>query len=177
MAKVRKSKKLIIIIAGPNGAGKTTFANGFLEMKGKIRFLNADQFARNRSPEFPEGAAIQAGKDLLHEMELLVDRGENFAFEITLSGRTYARRIREWRTKGFRVELVFLVLQSAEIAVNRVKTRVEQRGHNVPEDVVRRRYKLGLENFDRIYQQIVNSWAIYDNSGSSPMLIRTSYGI
>jgi predicted ABC-type ATPase len=176
MRKQRKFEKLIIIIAGPNGAGKTTFSKPFLDTRAPgIRFLNADKFAQNFSPNAPDASALQAGKAMLEEMALLVSRGENFAFETTLSGRSYARHIPHWRSLGYRVELVFLILSSVEIAIARVKTRAEQRGHFIPEDVIRRRYDAGLRNLDEIYSPIVDGWAIYDNSDAEPVLTRTSH--
>jgi predicted ABC-type ATPase len=175
MLKRHKPKKLIIIIAGPNGAGKTTFSEPYLAVRApRARFLNADQFARNFSPNSPESVPIQAGKLMLEEIHSMAARGEDFAFETTLSGRSYSRHIPHWRSLGYHVELVFLTLSSVEIAVARVKTRAEQRGHYVPELIVRRRYDAGLKNFEQLYRQIVDSWSIYDNSGPVPILKRTS---
>jgi predicted ABC-type ATPase len=168
MMNVRK----IVIIAGPNGAGKTTFAQAFLPNEaGCSDFLNADLIARGLSPFHPEKAAIRAGKVLLEEIARRVTGGHSFAFETTLSGRNYARHIPHWRKAGYHVKLLFLSLPSADLAVARVKTRVKQGGHNIPEQVIRRRFDSGLKNFEGIYRPLVNSWALYDNSGDKPRLI------
>lgn len=108
---------------------------------------------------------------MLDQIAARIRQGESFAFETTLSGRSYARQIPMWRAHGYYVKLLFLSLPSAELAVARVRSRVAQGGHNVPEDVVRRRFDLGLRNFYDRYQRIVNSWAVFDNSGATPKLL------
>ena len=166
------SKKRIVIIAGPNGAGKTTFAREFLPREaGCPEFINADLIARGLSPFATEGAALRAGKIMLAEMARKVHRGESFAFETTLSGRNYVRHIRDWRRAGYHVKLIFLSLPSPDLAVARVCTRVAQGGHDVPEDVVRRRFDAGLRHFKILYRDLVDSWAVYDNSGFRPRLL------
>ena len=108
---------------------------------------------------------------MLNRMDRCVQRGESFAFETTLSGRTYAQRIRKWKSQEYHVQLVFLWLPSADMAVNRVSKRVAEGGHNVPEHVVQRRFASGLENLEQIYKPLVNEWRIYDNSGTVPQLM------
>jgi predicted ABC-type ATPase len=162
----------IVIIAGPNGAGKTTFAAAFLPMEADCpEFINADLLARGLSPFAAEKAAIRAGKLMLREIAGRVDAGESFAFETTLSGMNYARHIPQWRKAGYYVKLIFLSLPSAEMAVARVRSRVLQGGHNIPEEVVRRRFDAGLRNFNRVYRPLVDSWVLYDNSCEVPRLI------
>jgi predicted ABC-type ATPase len=129
--------KRIIIIAGPNGAGKTTFAREYLLREGACRnFINADLIAAGLSPFNPAGAAIQAGRLMLLEMRRYLSRGEDFAFETTLSGRSYVQQIANWQSRGYRVELTFLKLSSIRMALSRVKGRVTQGGHHVPASVV-----------------------------------------
>jgi predicted ABC-type ATPase len=168
----RLSKK-IVIIAGPNGAGKTTFAREFLPREaGCPDFINADLIASGLSPFNPEKAAIHAGKIMLREIAARAGRGESFAFETALSGLNYARQIPECREAGYHVKLAFLSLPSPELALSRVKARVAQGGHDVPELVVRRRFDAGLRNFSDIYKGLVSSWYLYDNSGPVPRLIK-----
>lgn len=97
--------------------------------------------------------------------------GNNFAFESTLSGRTYVQHIRNWRKHGYTVRLFFLRLKSADEAIARVAQRVAQGGHYIPDDVVRRRFLSGLENFEKIYKEEVNLWQLYDNTGRTPELV------
>ena len=164
--------KSIVIIAGPNGAGKSTFAEQFLLREaGCPDFINADQIARGISPFAPERAAIQAGKVMLAMMARKAHRGESFAFETTLSGRNYVRHIRRWKSRGYHVRLVFLSLPLPDLAVARVKARVRRGGHDVPEAVVRRRFEAGLILFRAVYRDLVDSWALYDNSGPAPVLL------
>jgi len=162
-------RKKILIIAGPNGAGKTTFAQEFLPREaGCPEFINVDLMAQGLSPFAPEQASLRAGRLMLGEIFRRVRRGESFAFETTLAGLNYARHIPRWRKAGYEVNLVFLTLPSADLAVARVKSRAAQGGHNVPEDVVRRRFDAGRRNFETIYRQLVSSWIIYDNAGPQP---------
>lgn len=162
----------IIIIAGPNGAGKTTFAREFLPNEaGCPLFVNADLIAAGLSPFAPEAAAIQAGRLMLDAISRHVDQGQSFAFETTLSGLGYARHIPQWRTRGFFVELYFLGLPSAEMAVQRVAERVRQGGHQIPEATIRRRFESGKRLLNQVYQRLVDQWAVYDNSGDEPVLL------
>lgn len=171
MPRKRRGKR-IIIIAGPNGAGKTTFAEEFLPKEGELPdFINADLIARGLSPFAPEKVAIQAGRIMLEEIARRIEAGESFAFETTLAGLGYARHIPRWRAAGYHVKLNFLKLASADAAVARVKMRVKQGGHFVPEEVVRRRFDAGLRNFENLYRGLVDRWNLYDNSGDRPRLL------
>ena len=169
MSDIAKSKR-IVIIAGPNGAGKTTFAREFLPNEADCpNFVNADLIAAGLSPFAPDLAAFKAGRLMLEEIAEHVRRGENFAFETTLSGLTYARMIPVWQADGYSVTLIFLSLPNPEMALARVAGRVAQGGHNVPEMIVRRRFAAGIKNFDR-YKLLVDGWQLYDNSGIPPIL-------
>ena len=164
--------KKIIIIAGPNGAGKTTFARDFLPAEAQtLRFINADLIAAGLAPFNPETASFKAGRLMLEEIDECVDAGHSFAFETTLSGLTYLKKIALWQALGFQVKLWFLSLPNEDIAVSRVARRVLQGGHNIPEDVIRRRFKAGSANFHERYSKAVDSWAFYDSSGMHPKLI------
>jgi predicted ABC-type ATPase len=165
-------QKKIVIIAGPNGAGKTTFAREFLPREaGCPDFINVDLISAGLSPFNPHRAALRAGRLMLQEIHRRVRSGEIFAFETTLSGRSYARLIPRWREAGYHVKLIFLSLPSADLAAARVSARVAQGGHDVPEEVVRRRFDAGLRNFEDLYRGLVSSWVLYDNSGPEPRLI------
>jgi len=169
---VPASPKRIVIVAGPNGAGKTTFAREFLPQEADCpTFVNADLIADGLSPFDPARVAIRSGRIMLQLIREHAERGETFAFETTLAGRNYARSIRRWRAAGYRVTLVFLSLPSPEMALSRVAERVLQGGHGVPEDVVRRRFIAGRENFETLYKPLVDEWLHYDNSGPEPVLL------
>ncbi|MBW3599931.1 MAG: AAA family ATPase [Planctomycetes bacterium] len=167
-------KQKIVMIAGPNGAGKTTFAREFLVQEANCPdFINADLIAAGLSPFQPQAAAIRAGRLMLEEIDSRVRENRSFAFETTLSGRMYARRIPAWRRQGYRVKLICLRLDSVELAIHRVAARVAQGGHDIPEPVIRRRFEAGRRNFEQIYKSLVDAWAVYDNSGELPRLIET----
>ena len=169
---IENSQKNILIIAGPNGAGKTTFATEFLLNEAGCRtFVNADMIAAGLNPFEPERSAVSAGRLMLRLIDDYVRTGESFAFETTLSGRSYARMIPSWQAMGYWVRLCFLRLPTADMAVTRVGNRVREGGHNVEEEVVRRRFNAGWRNFQQIYQDIVNEWKLYDATEEFPKLI------
>lgn len=165
-----RAGKKIVIIAGPNGAGKTTFAREFLPREAECPdFINVDLIAAGLSPFDPDRAALRAGRLVIEEIKRRVLAGESFAFETTLAGRNYARLIPQWRAAGYYVKLIFLSLPTADVAVARVAARVAQGGHNIPEEVIRRRFDAGLRNFDGLYRKLVDTWVVYENSGPAPV--------
>lgn len=166
------AQKKVVIIAGPNGAGKTTFAREFLPLEADCPlFINADLIAAGLSPLRPEAAAVRAGRIMLGEIDRHAAEGRNFAFETTLAGHTYIKRIDGWRGAGYTVKLVFLALKHPDDAVARVAMRVQQGGHDVPEKAIRRRFASGMRNFLEIYRHRVDYWQWIDNSGPAARLI------
>jgi len=160
-----------IVIAGPNGAGKTTFAREFLPREaGVIHFVNADLIASGLSPLQPELAARHGGRLLLMELNRLAKARKNFAFETTLSGRTYLKLLAQWKAEGYRIEMVFLSLPSPGLALQRIAARVRQGGHDVPRADVVRRFHRSRENFQLLYRGLADKWYLYDNSGPLPRL-------
>ena len=170
--------KEILIVAGPNGAGKTTFALDFLNVEARgLAFVNADLIAAGLAPMEPWHADIRAGRLMLTELDRLAAEGRSFAFETTLSGRGYLRKIRRWRSHGYRVRLVFLSLPSIDDAIARVQLRVSRGGHNVPEDVIQRRFRAGFDNFRREYSAMVDEWILFDNQRDEPRVLEWSIRI
>jgi predicted ABC-type ATPase/DNA-binding transcriptional ArsR family regulator len=168
----RSAAAKILIIAGPNGAGKTTFAREYLPHEAHCpMFINADFIALGLSPFAPEKAAMQAGRLMLGELRRHIANQQSVAFETTLSGRRYAKRIPAWREQGFGIKLIFLSLPSVELAIARVESRVLQGGHAIPQETIRRRFHAGIENFNAVYKPLVDAWALYDNAGPAPVLI------
>jgi len=165
-------EKKVMIIAGPNGAGKTTFAAEFLPDEANCpNFVNADLIAAGLAPFAPATAAFRAGRLMLSEIHNHARKRESFGFETTLSGRHYAQLIPQWQSAGYHVRLMFLKLESPELAIGRVERRVRGGGHDVPEPVILRRFAAGLRNLETIYKPLVDEWAIYDNTGPSPILL------
>jgi predicted ABC-type ATPase len=164
-----------VIIAGPNGAGKTTFATDFLPRKRGIeRFVNADLIAAGISPLKPELATLAAGRVFLEELDRLAASHQEFGFESTLSGQTYVTRLKSWKAQGYRIEIIFLWLPSVELAKARVKNRVRQGGHHVPEADIVRRYQRGWKNFITTYAGLADAWSVFDNSTVPSRLISSS---
>src|SRR5680860_264019 len=156
----------LYVIAGCNGAGKTTASYTILpEILDCKEFVNADEIARGLSPFQPERAGIQAGRLMLTRIKTLLESGENFAFETTLSTKTYVNFLKVAKEKGYQITLLFFWLNSVDLAISRVKTRVKEGGHNIPENVIRRRYEGGLINFFELYIPLVDNWMFINNSG------------
>lgn len=162
----------IIIIAGANGAGKTTFAKEFLPHEAHCpTFINADLIAAGLAPFAPETAAIQAGRIMLEMIDNMVQHRKSFAIETTLSGKGYASKIPQWQALGYQVKLIFLQLPNEETAMKRVANRVAHGGHNIPPDVIRRRFAAGIKNFHHLYKPLVDVWLHFDSADTAPQLI------
>ena len=158
-------RKSLYIISGCNGAGKTTASYTVLpEVLDCKEFVNADEIARGLSPFNPESVAIEAGRLMLHRIEELLAKDETFALETTLATKSYINLVRSAQTKGYQVNVLFFWLRTPELALQRVAERVASGGHNIPEDIVRRRYVAGISNLFRIFIPEVDFWNIYDNS-------------
>lgn len=157
--------KKIFMIAGPNGAGKTTTAMSFISNVELIdEFINADEIARGLSPLHPEGMALAASKLMLKRFKELMEAHKTFAFETTGSGTNYVKHLKAAQASGYQVHLLFLWLYSPDLAVQRVAHRVEQGGHHIPEETIRKRYDLGLKNLIKHYLSLCDSAIILDNS-------------
>ncbi len=155
----------LYIIAGCNGAGKTTASMTVLpEVLECEEFVNADEIAKGLSPFHPEEMAIEAGKLMLKRIDTLLGQRKSFAIETTLATRSYKGLVERAKVLGYRVTLLFFWLPSPEMAEMRVAARVATGGHNIPKEVIHRRYWLGLQNFFEIIAPIVDDWSLYDNS-------------
>lgn len=164
--------KKLYIIAGPNGAGKTTASLEYLDKDLEcFEFVNADMIAYGLSPFKPEEVAVSAGKLMLKRVNELIDAGVDFAIETTLSSLTLLNHIKRAQENGFQVSLLYYWLDSYDLALMRVKSRVESGGHNIPAEVVVRRYHRGLANFFEIYRRNVDYWLMLNNSDLNPAII------
>lgn len=157
------------IVAGPNGAGKTTFALHYLPQVAKCaRFINADLIAAGLSPLAPERELLAASRIFLREIEDAIEEGEDFAFETTLSGRSYLSLVKRLLATGWRVELVYLALPSVEMSRLRVAERVSHGGHNIPLKDIQRRFPRSLHNLMTLYAPSVTRARCFMNAGGTP---------
>ncbi len=171
------TKPKIIVIAGCNGAGKSTLAPHLLRDAFNLKdYVNADTIAQGLSAFAPEGAAIEAGKIMLRRLRELARQEKSFAFETTLASRFYVKFIEHLKAQNFEFHLLFLWLESPELAILRVAERVASGGHNVPEETIRRRYERGLQNFFKLYQPIADNWSVYNSSTPDKMNLIANYG-
>lgn len=166
--------KNLYIISGCNGAGKTTASYTVLpEVLDCREFVNADEIARGLSPFNPEEVAIEAGRLMLKRIEELLQQGISFSIETTLATRSYVSLVRRAIAKGYNVKLLFFWLNSPELAIQRVAERVASGGHNIQEEVIRRRYRLGINNLFALFMKEVDYWEIYDNSEFPALQVAT----
>lgn len=164
--------KRLYIISGCNGAGKTTASFNILpEILSCKEFVNADEIARGISPFQPEKVAVEAGRLMLNRISELMKVGVDFAFETTLSTRSYKNRIIEAQRIGYFVTLIYYWLETPQLAEKRVELRVKEGGHNIPKEVINRRYFKGIQNLFEIYLPICNYSIIFDNSRPEPVLV------
>ena len=164
-------EKNIYIIAGCNGAGKTTASLTILpEILECKEFVNADNIAFGLSPFQPEKVAFEAGRIMLERIDSLLKLNQNFAFETTLSTKSYKNRLLKAKEEGYKIKLLFFWLPTVEMAINRVAIRVSEGGHNIPTEIIKRRYSRGIENLFKIYIPLCNEWAVFDNSDELPQL-------
>jgi predicted ABC-type ATPase len=162
---VKVNSKKLYIIAGCNGAGKTTASFTILpEILDCREFVNADEIARGLSPFQPEKVSFEAGRIMLNRINELLFDNENFAFETTLSSKSYKNKIIEAKANGYRTTLLFFWLQNIDLAKERVKTRVSEGGHNIEPEVIERRFIKGIKNLFDIYLPIVDGALLFDNS-------------
>ena len=166
--------KNLYIISGPNGAGKTTASYTVLPKILNCReFVNADEIARGLSPFNPEGMAVEAGKLMLQRISELLQKEESFSIETTLSTRSDYRLVEKAHRKNYDVTLLYFWLKSPDQAAERVAERVAKGGHDIPKDVIVRRYWKGLNNLFHIYMPIVDTWILVNNSETPRTIIAT----
>ena len=162
----------LYIIAGPNGAGKTTASYTLLpEMLNCINFVNADEIARGLSPFSPSTVDVQAARIMIQRTDELLEEKADFAIETTLATRSYVQLVKRAHDKGYKVHLLFFCLESPEQAIQRVAQRVKEGGHNVPEDVIRRRFRLGIANLVNLFIPICDSVLVFNNVKTPAQLI------
>lgn len=166
--------KHIYIISGPNGAGKTTASYTVLPKILQCKeFVNADEIARGLSPFNPESVAIEAGRLMSKRISDLLQRNESFSIETTLSSRSYFRLVEKAHSQGYDVTLLFFWLKSPQQAIERVAERVAKGGHDIPKDIIVRRYWEGMDNLFKIYMPIVDTWILVNNGETPRSIVAT----
>ena len=157
-------EKVIYIISGCNGAGKTTASMTILpEFLDCQEFVNADMIASGLSPFQPENVAFEAGRIMLERIDFLMKTNQSFAIETTLATKSYKNKLLKAIENGYQIKLLFFWLPSYEMAIDRVAIRVSESGHNIPNDIIKRRYFRGIENLFNIYIPLCTTWLIFDN--------------
>ncbi len=162
----------IYMIGGPNGAGKTTSAKSLLpELLNCREYVNADTIAAALSPFNPASVSIQSGRLMLERIRHLANQKTNFSFETTMASRSFAPFLIDCKNNNYKINLIFLWLQTPDLALARVEDRVARGGHNIPSEIILRRYQRSIHNFLNIYSPLADDWVLYDNSSTEPTII------
>lgn len=166
---MKPNRPTCYVIAGPNGAGKTTFAMWYLPRVAHcVEFVNADSIARGISPLNEAAVQMEAGRLFLKRLSELRGRGVSVAFETTLSGRAHVRVLRGFREAGYRIDLNYLWIPSAEFSAVRVASRVANGGHDIPAEAIARRYVKSVANLRHLYLPLADYAAVWDNASELP---------
>lgn len=167
----------LYILAGCNGSGKTTASYSVLpELLGCSQFVNSDEFAKSLSPSDPSAASISASRYMLSKIHYLLLRGEDFSIETTLATRSLTGIIRQAKKQEYKVMIIYFWINSPELAIRRVRSRVDAGGHNIPDDVIRRRYRKGIQYLFETYIALCDRWVLADNSKSPFVVVAEGNG-
>lgn len=168
---------ILYIIGGPNGVGKTTFADRYLPDEAKqLEFVNADLIARGLSPYDPDSVSIEAGKIALRRIRELIQLRLGFTWETTMSGKSAVGWLKDAREVGYEIKAYFLWVEDPNTTIRRIRQRVTEGGHNIPEDVSRRRFFKTIQNFFNLYRPVLTSWKLYQNELPGPRLLAVEKG-
>jgi predicted ABC-type ATPase len=169
-----KPNKQIEIVAGPNGSGKSTFARAYFRLQnGNSRFINADTIASGLAAGSESTASFHAGRVMLGSIAEALSNEESFAFETTLSGRTWVRILEQARNHGYEITIYFVYLGKVTLNLQRIRQRVKEGGHSIPKETVVRRYPRSFTNFWYVYRPLCQNWFIFDNSKKKPIEIES----
>lgn len=162
--------KTLEIIAGPNGSGKTTFAETALLRRKSSLYINSDSIARGLTLNGSKYAQYEAGRFMLEKIEGCLKNNLSFSFETTMSGRIWVSHIRQAKKQGYKVILYFVFVKSIPLSLKRIRNRVKHGGHDIPKEVVKRRFKRTFSNFVKLYSPMADEWYIIDNSKKSVLI-------
>lgn len=165
-----ENKKYLYIIAGANGSGKSTLASELLPEE-KLEFLNADEIAKEICPENIESVRITAGRKVLEKLDNLFENNKSFAVETTLAGSNHIKTIQRAKELKYNVALIYSFVENPEICINRIKVRVLNGGHDIPDEDVIRRFYRSKNNFWNKYKDIVDEWNLFYNGISDYVLV------
>jgi len=168
--------KQLYILAGANGSGKSTISKVLLPSEG-IVYVNPDDIARELNPTDPPGVKIEAGRETLRRIDVLLDKGESFAVESTLSGGSYVEMIGKAKRCGYDVTIAYVFVDSPEMCLERIRVRVENGGHDIPAEDVVRRYGRSKSNFVSVYAPLADHWVLYYNGGAEISLVAHGNGL
>lgn len=154
--------KTLYIIAGANGSGKSTFALSYTALN-NLYFINADEIAKSYDPNDISKFKVKAGKEFFRQLEQNLNENKSFMIESTLSGKYLKDVINKAKEKDFKIVLIYLFLETEDENISRVKNRVLNGGHDVPENDIKRRYFRSKKLFWNTYKDMVDNWMLFFN--------------
>ena len=166
-------KKQLIIVAGANGVGKTTFAYQYRDEYG-IEYLGADDIAKELSIEASGNVEVKAGKEFFRRLENYFKKNQSVIIESTLSGIGLKEKIRQFKSSGYSVHIIYVFLDDVKLCKNRIRLRVKKGGHNVPTTDIERRYKRSLVNFRKVFASLADTWQLFYNGFKRPLEVAES---
>ena len=167
--------KKFYILAGANGSGKSTISKVLLPSEGLV-YVNPDDIAKELNPDNPLAVRIEAGREALRRIDLLLAKGDSFAIESTLSGNTYVKVIERAKSLGYMVVIAYVFVDSPKVCIKRIGERVRNGGHFVPAEDVERRYARSKANFINIYRDMSDLWMLFYNGGADITLVAHGNG-
>jgi predicted ABC-type ATPase len=163
--------KVIEIFAGPNGSGKTTISEIVLRGRKNAIFFNSDRIAGGLAPIANDAVQFEAGRFMIENILNAINNEESFAFETTFSGKLWHSHLKNAKTKGYRVIIYFVFVESINVSLKRIKQRVLSGGHDVPAKIVKRRFERTFDNLKQLYLPLADEWFLIDNSNSKGKVV------
>lgn len=168
--------KILEIIGGPNGSGKSTFAETALLKRKESLYINSDSIARGLTLNGNEYAQYEAGRFMLKKIEDCLKSNRSFSFETTLSGKIWVSHIRQAKKQGYKIIIYFVFVNSIPISLSRIKNRVKHGGHDIPKDIVKRRFARTFSNFSKLYSPLADEWHVIDNTNKPTVIAERKNG-
>ncbi len=163
--------KTIEIFAGPNGSGKTTISEIVLRGRKNAIFFNSDRIAGGLAPIANDAVQFVAGRFMIENILSAIESGQSFAFETTFSGKPWPSHLKKAKTKGYRLIIYFVFVESISVSLKRIKQRVLSGGHDVSAKIVKRRFERTFDNLKQLYLPLADEWFLIDNSNSKGKVV------
>lgn len=170
-----EEQKQLIVVGGPNGSGKSTFADEYV-LQNNLPYLGADAIAAELCPSDPYSKRVEAGKQFIHRLKAAITEGKSLVIESTLSGKGLDKYIKSAREYGFHISIVFVTLDSPALSLARIRERVANGGHHVPDEDVIRRFSRSRQQFWTTFRPLADDWQLFSNTDEGFKLVALGQG-